>query len=140
VAVWLVMIVVNAAAAQAIVVAGGWNRRPSPRWTALSLPDWLSWLLVGAAVAGLAAGGDLGYGGRNLVVVAAVPFFFLGLAVVHGVVGRGPGRGFRLFGLYLLLVLMCAGVAPLIAAVGRVAAWAGLRRSGGAAGFGKGNE
>ncbi len=125
---WAVSMVVNAIVAQALLAARGWNQRPTPRWSALVLPDWISWFLVGAAAVALVSGGDLRYVALNLAVVLMVPFFFLGLGVIHTTVATLSARGPLLFGLYLLLGLFFLGVAPVIALIGIAEQWVGLRR------------
>ncbi len=124
---WVVMMAINGSLAQTIVTAKGWNKRPAPRLVTLSLPDWLSWLLVGAAFVGLVASGDVQYVARNVVIVALVPFFFLGLAVVHQLVPKTAGRGALLFAFYAILMLFFAGAATMVALLGLAEQWVGVR-------------
>ena len=46
---WLLMMTVNGVLGQGLLSRRGWALRPTPRWSELTLPDWMSWLLVGAA-------------------------------------------------------------------------------------------
>ena len=125
-AVWLIVTAANAALAQGVLVRFGWNRRPSPPFAAMVLPRWMSGALAVAALATLAPGG-IGSFGRNALIVATVPFLFLGLAVVHALLRRTAARGFILAGLYLLLALF-GWPAILIAGIGIMEQWVELRR------------
>ena len=135
-ATWVVTTAANVALAQAILVRAGRNLRPSPKLVDLELADWMSWLLVGsAAVAllGLLGSGDVRDFGRNLVMVSAVPYFFLGLAVVHGLARRFSFSGMMLVMFYLMLsyfILVAYGwaAAGVVAGIGMVEQWVGLRR------------
>lgn len=128
-AVWVTMMAINGVLAQSLLVRGGWNVRPSPQWSALKLPDWISWVLVGAALVGIAGDGDLRYLGRNLVVVFLVPYFFVGLAVVHGFVRKMPVPGLLLAGFYVILGLAFPGIGAAVAALGVIEEWVGVRGS-----------
>ena len=137
---WVTMIAVNGMLAQSLLVRGGWNVRPSPQWSDLSLPDWISFPLVAAALIGLVGDGDLRYLGRNLVLVFLVPYFFVGLAVVHGLARKMPASGVLLAGFYVILGLAFPGVGAAVAALGVIEEWVGVRRRVAVAPPGQGNE
>ncbi len=61
----------------------------------------------------------------SLVLIAA--YFFQGLAVAHGAVGKAGAKGAWLFGLYLLLFLMPQVVVLLTAATGYADTWVDFR-------------
>jgi hypothetical protein len=127
-ATWVLMMVVNSVFAQSLLTKRGWNLRPNPRWSDLALPQWMAWPLVGAAVVGLVAEGDVRFLARNLVVVFTVPYFFLGLAVIHALVRRLPSKTLVLTAFYLTLGLFFLFAAAVVAAVGMIEQWAGIRR------------
>ena len=137
---WVTMIAVNGVLAQSLLVRGGRNVRPSPQWSDLSLPDWISFPLVAAALIGLVGEGDLRYLGRNLVLVFLVPYFFVGLAVVHGLARKMPASGVLLAGFYVVLGFAFPGVGAAVAALGVVEEWVGVRRRFAVAPPGQGNE
>lgn len=139
-ATWVVMMVVNAVTAQAFLSRQGWNLRPSPKWSDLTLPDWMSWVLVASAVAALVSPGDAGYLARNLVLILAVPYFFLGLAVIHSLTRRLPSRGLLLTGFYVVLVIAFVAVSVAVAALGVIEQWGGVRRRFAGTGSTQGNE
>jgi hypothetical protein len=139
-AVWITMMAINGVLAQNVLTRGGWNVRPTPQWSALSLPGWISWALVGAALIGLVGDGDLRYLGRNLVLVFIVPYFFVGLAVVHGFARRMPAPGLLLAGFYVILGFAFPGMGAAVAALGVIEEWVGVRRTSPVAPPGQGNE
>lgn len=125
---WLAMIVLNAILAQVLLARRGWALRPTPRWSALTLPDWLTWPLVGAAAVALLASGDLSYLAHNLVVIIAAPYFFLGLAVVHQAVATTRARGVLLAAFYFALIIFFLLAATLVTGVGVAEQWVGVRQ------------
>lgn len=125
---WIIMIAVNGVAAQGLLGRKGWSVRPTPRWSALALPDWFSWVLVAAAVVALFADGDMRYVARNLVLILATPYFFVGLAVVHYLAARTAVKLLALVGFYMALGFAFPGVGAAVAALGVAEQWIGVRR------------
>ncbi len=125
---WLAVLAGNSLFAQAMLMRSGRNLRPRPSLDDFILPDWISWLLVGAAAMALIGSGELAYLGRNLAVVLATPFFVLGTVVVHFLARRAPGpRGVLLVAFYA--VVFISGLARLLAAgLGLIEQWVGIRR------------
>ena len=123
---WILMTAVNGALAQGILVRTGRNLRPSPRLTDLILPDWMSWLFVASAVMALLGPGEWEYTGRNLAFILAVPFFFLGLAVVHTLVRRVSFPG-PLMVIFYFMLIFSNWAAAAAAGLGMIEQWAGLR-------------
>jgi hypothetical protein len=123
---WMVMMAVNAALAQALAVRFGQNRRPSPDMAALILPEWLALVSALAAAAALAPG-QLGKIGLSLTAIAAVPFLFQGLAVIHVLARRYSAGGLLLFALYALL-FMLSGLVVVVVVLGLIEQWLGFRR------------
>lgn len=127
VASWVVMHLVNTAAGQSALVKSGHNQRPKVQYTAITLPDWCSWFLVMAGLMALLVPGDWSYLGRNLVIVALVPFFLLGLAVAHSFARRLAGGTLVLVSFYIVLVVL-SWATFLVAAIGILEQWIGLRK------------
>jgi hypothetical protein len=123
---WVVMVTVNAVVAQGLLVRIGHNRRPSPSYVGLDLPMWMSWPLVGAALMALVGPGQWEYVGRNLAMVLALPYFFLGLAVVHTAARRVSATTLLLVAFYLVMV-MSIWAALVVVGIGIVEQWFGLR-------------
>lgn len=117
----------NGALAQGLLSAADRAIRPAPDLGALELP---SWIATGGAVAALAAlvvGGEFGYVARNLVIVAAVPFFLQGLSVVH-VLARRTGGGTMLLAIFYVTLIVLGWIAVVLVLLGLVEQIAGLRR------------
>jgi hypothetical protein len=124
---WQLMIVVNAVIAQVLLARQDRAIRPTPTWSNIRLPDWLSWLIVTCAAVALVGSGDVAYLARNLVVCLAAPFFFVGLSVVHGLAARTGARGLFLVVFYLGLGLFFIIVGTLVVALGMITEWTGRR-------------
>ncbi len=124
---WLSMVALNAIFAQSILRRGNRNLRPGPSLTNLRLPDWISWMLVASAAIALLKVGDMEYLGRNMATVLAVPFFFLGLSVVHDF-ARHVGSPGALLAVFYLVMFFFGGALLVVAGVGIVEQWVGLRR------------
>lgn len=126
---WLAMAVVNAVAAQGVLVRLGRNRRPTPSYRGLELPLWLGVVLAAAAATGAIAGGDLGYVARSAVVVTLIPFALLGLATVHGWAAGRPNARLILVGVYGGLFLASAWAFIPVAGLGLVRFMTRFRRA-----------
>jgi hypothetical protein len=123
---WLVMTAVNGVLAQGALARFGLARRPAPDIAAMTLPRWPSALLAGGLLTAMVVSGDLGYLATNLVPVLTIPFFFVGLAVLHAVARRHAGRIVILVPAYLALLL--GWPILLVAACGIIDQWFGLRQ------------
>ncbi|TCS60131.1 DUF2232 domain-containing protein [Varunaivibrio sulfuroxidans] len=123
---WIVLVSVNAAAAQALLARGGKSIRPSPAYRDLILPGWFSWPLILAAVGALIGSGEIEYAGRQIVLLLSVAFFFLGLAVIHSLMRRVAFRGVLLALLYVVLVFS-GWFSMVVTGIGMIEQWAGLR-------------
>lgn len=125
---WVLTSAINGVLAQGLLVRMGHNLRPSPTYADLRLPEWSSWLLVAAAALALLGTGEWQALGRNLALIFAVPYFLLGLAVVHTFARRLKMPGFVLGTFYLILVLFALWAHLVVAGVGVVEQWEGIRR------------
>ena len=124
---WQLVIVANGVLAQRIVSRRGRAIRQTPAWSALELPDWLAWPLVGAAAISLVTSGDAQYLARNSAMILSVPYFFLGLTVVHALARRSAAKGLLLTVFYVVLVVFTLIVGAIVAGLGMIEQWAGLR-------------
>lgn len=120
---WLLMAAVNSVGAQGLLVRMGRNRRPSPAYRELWLPDWLGLVLVAAAAVGTLAGGDPGYVAVNVAAVSLVPFAFLGVAGIHRWAAGRPQARLILAVTYGLLILAFGWAAMAAAGLGLVRFW-----------------
>jgi hypothetical protein len=129
---WLTMVALNAVVAQSILTRTGNNLRPTPVYARINLPLWYSWPMVGvvaiALVSKILGTEELSYAAYNTTMVIAVPYFFLGLAVVHTLAKRLATPGLILFGVYgMIIVYLWSAV--VIVGVGITEQWIGLRGS-----------
>ncbi len=124
---WTLISIGNGALAQRLLVRLGRNARPSPELLNMYLPQFMLWPLAGGAVLAFFPG-DLGLTGTVVTALAAIPYFFLGLATIHVISHRLPGRGLALTGLYVLLLAM-GWPFLFIVGLGIVEHFANLRRT-----------
>ncbi len=123
---WLTIVVGNGLAAQAITRRLGRNVRPSFALAEFALPRWLLAPLI-ATLALTFFPGDAGFLGRTLAILLLVPYFFLGLALVHSFAARWRGRVGVLVAFYLALFFF-GWPALLVAALGVANQLMGLRK------------
>lgn len=127
IAVLMLLQVANGALAQGLLSAADRAIRPSPDLGALELPGWIATGAAAAALAALVIGGELGYFARNLVIVASVPFFLLGLSVVH-VLARKTGGGTMLLAVFYVTLIVLGWIAVVLVLLGLIEQVARLRQ------------
>jgi uncharacterized protein YybS (DUF2232 family) len=123
---WTFMLIVNGVLAQGVLSRFRRSLRPSPAFAALELPRWVG-LALAAAVGCALLPGQAGMVGQNAAIILFLPFFFLGLAVIHALSHRWPGRAFILVLLYLVIIVF-GWPAVIAAAVGIIEQWVRIRR------------
>jgi len=128
---WAIMVIANAAIAEALLAKAGRAIRPKPRYSAVELPGWYAgWTAGMAALALIAPWLDLGaptFVARNAALAMLVPFLLVGLAVIHVWSRRWPARMAILAGCYVVLLLF-GWPALLVAGLGFMEQWLLLRR------------
>ncbi len=129
VASWLIMNLFNALLAQGILKRFQQNYRPSPKIALMELPHWIPLAAVTAAAttAGMLLPDSVGYYGANLAIILFIPFFFIGLAVVHTMCRNKPAGPFLLILFYGMLIIFDRLII-FVAALGLIEQWVGLRR------------
>ncbi len=136
---WLMMVMINATIAQGVLSHMGHALRPSPRFSEIWLPSWPAIALAVAALAALTPGW-LGYVGQNALLVMAMPFLLVGLAVVHVASRRWPSSRIVILIIFYLLLFMLGWPALIVAALGFADQWLSLRQRLGAPGVRKEEE
>jgi hypothetical protein len=135
VASWTLGLLFNGTLAQGLLVRFGYNLRPTPEMADIRLPiAWIGVLLAALALSSLS--GPMGVFGKTLAAIAIVPYFLLGLGVIHGFLRSWKGRTAILilfYGFLLLwpLPMLVAGLGVL-SAVLRLRGGNDLNKSGGA--------
>ena len=102
---WMLMMVVNGALAQSLVARGGRNLRPSSAFADFEVPAVLMYAL-GAALVLSFLSGTPGFLGRTLVALITLPYFILGLAVIHRAARGMAARRPLLIATYFLIIVM----------------------------------
>ncbi|MEE2761293.1 MAG: DUF2232 domain-containing protein [Pseudomonadota bacterium] len=124
---WLIMVVINAALAQMLLTRGGKNLRSRVAYTQTAISEWYYWVFIAAAALSLLASGSVEYLTRNLAVILAAPFLFVGLGVIHCLARRVTAPGMALTAFYVVLILFSwAGI--IVAGLGFLEPWTRLNR------------
>ncbi|MFQ5984628.1 MAG: DUF2232 domain-containing protein [Alphaproteobacteria bacterium] len=124
---WVLMIAINGALAQGLLVRFGRNLRPSPAFADLQVPTWLAVAVVATGAVALTAEGAIGLVSRTLAILSALPFFFQGLAVVHALTRGWSARVVVLIVFYVLLIMFGWPVI-LVAGLGLAEQWLKIRQ------------
>ncbi len=124
---WVLMAIINSVLAQSILLKAGRNLRPAIPYSKISVPEWIYWGIVGAGTLALIGSGSFEYTGRNLAVVLAIPFFLVGLSVVHTLVRQLRSPGVALVAFYFFMVISSWAIF-VAAVIGFFEAWNQLRQ------------
>ena len=124
---WVLIMILNASLAQWAVRRFDLAVRPPIGLADVELPSWPLVVLGVLGVAAYLAEGQIGYVAMNLLPVAALAFFFAGLGVVHAVLRGRSSRPLLLIVFYTAM-LWQGWIAVLVAGLGVIERWAGIRR------------
>ena len=130
---WLVMLVINGVLGQGLVARFERNLRPSPDFAMLELPNWLTVLGAALLIGAILLPGTLGYFAKSAAFILALPFFLVGLSVIH-VAARRISAGTLLLVLFYLLMLLFGWPAVFVAFFGLIEQRAGFRQKWAGAG------
>ena len=111
--------------AQVILVRSGHTLRPTPDLTQIELPTFLIGLFAAALLLSLVPGPAAQLGGA-IMIALLVPYFLLGLAVIHAISRAWTARIIILGVFYILLIFAGWLVIP-ISLIGLLEPWVGLR-------------
>lgn len=126
---WLFMVFANGVLAQSLVARFNRNVRPSPDFSKMELPDWITYALAVAALVFLMTGsGTWEFFGRNLVLILCIPFFLLGLAVIHAFARVTVQPRWVLIPFYIFLIMFGGFAAMVVTGFGFVEQVIGIRR------------
>lgn len=105
VAAWMVVIAADGVVAEWLVTQFGLAVRPPIDIRRLSLPVWIGPILMVAGLAGaILREGTIGIVCLNSAIVLVVPFAFLGLALIHALLGRRSGGPALIAAVYVVLL------------------------------------
>jgi len=124
-AAWSLLTLANMAFAQRLLAGFGHNLRPSPDYDAMELPRPLLWVFLGAFVLSFIPG-EMAYFMGALVIALFVPYFLLGLAVIHAISRAWKAR-IAVLGLFYFLLLIFGWLALPVGILGMMDPWLTLR-------------
>lgn len=85
------------------LVKTGKAQRESLAVTVFAMPGWMLYLLFVAALASLIGSESMRFAGKACFTTLLLPYFFLGLAIIHRSSNQWPNRRFFLFFIYLMI-------------------------------------
>lgn len=136
---WLIMTMINAALAQGALMRFNRHLRPGMALADLELQSWVGYAFGIAVLVALVSPGLLGFVAANVAMVFGVAFVILGCAVVHAVMRRRQAAPFVLTVFYMMMAFL-GWPLLLVAGLGLVEHFTGLRRRLGGPGPGKEDE
>ncbi len=116
--------------AQGLLTRLGKNLRPTFDLIHLELPIWPIYAFGASAALGIFGPAEFKAIGIGCAIAFAVPFFFLGLTVIHTFARRFAGGILLLILVYGLLLFLTPWIGPILALVGFLERWLKLRRRG----------
>ncbi|MEQ9144519.1 MAG: DUF2232 domain-containing protein [Parvibaculaceae bacterium] len=122
---WSLLTLGNMWLAQFILSRSGHNLRPTPAYTEMELPKFLAGLLAGSVILSLIPGPSAQLGGA-IMIALLVPYFLLGLAVIHAISRAWTAR-IAILGVFYVLLIFTGWLVVPICLIGLAEPWAGLR-------------
>lgn len=100
---WVLALYVHAWITNRLLKYNEKNIRPEFAIGMFLPPNWLLTLLMLAAISSLFGSETLSFWGKSSLISLLLPYFLLGLAMMHQTTAHWPSRGFLLFFIYLLV-------------------------------------
>lgn len=116
----VLLVILNTAIAQKFLEMRQENIRPLGAFSNIALPSFYLWVFI--AVMGLSMVVFTGQLGANLLIVAAMPYFFIGLGLVHSWV-RHFNLGAFALGVFYLVMLAFGWLIVLVTLLGICEPW-----------------
>ena len=124
---WIFSTLIALIAAQALLQQHQWSLRPAFSLVEMRMPNWMVFVVAVAALAGALAPSPFNYVGTNVAIALSVPFFFVGLAVVHAWAASKRFNLLILIAVYLIIAIIPYLALPIIL-IGGVDQWADFRK------------
>lgn len=124
---WLTMLVINGALGQGVSSRLGWSVRPNPDFALMELPRWLPAIAAALLVGAIILPGTFGYFAGNAAMIISLPFFLIGLAVVH-LAAKRVSAGPLLLILFYVFMLFFGWPVVFVAFLGLIEQLAGIRQ------------
>lgn len=125
---WTLILIANAALAQGALARFGWALRPGMRMRDIDLPMGMHVALAGAIGAAAMLGGQLQFAALTAAIILSVPFFLVGVSIVHVLAGRMRSGWLFLTLFYVLLLITNAWFLAVVVVFGFIEHWVGARR------------
>ena len=103
---WLLLLLMNAVFAHAILTCNGMAIRPTPSYSTLKAPEWLNWALLGASTIALFKIHSMEFVGRNLVIIFAAPYFYIGMGLIHVILRQFTMPKLAMTAIYLIMLTL----------------------------------
>ena len=125
---WLLMTCINAVLAQVLAARAQMAIRPAPSFVTFMVAPWTLMLLLPSALGTAFLSGTPLFFAATALVMAAVPYMFQGLAVIHVLARRARTPAVPLTLFYAALLFFSWPLILGVVGLGLVEDWAGLRR------------
>jgi hypothetical protein len=122
---WIFVILLSVGLAQKLLERVGKNLRAPFALMEVRIPNWLIFAAAATGVVGIMAPAPYAYVGINLCILLCVPFFIVGLIIVHAYAASTRAKNLVLWTFYLFF----AWLLPLVAVLGVVDQWFDFRRN-----------
>ncbi len=122
---WSLLNLGNMWLAQVILERAGHNLRPTPTLLDIEYPPFLLALFLGALILSLIPGSAAQLGGA-IMIALLVPYFLLGLAVIHAISRAWTAR-IALLGVFYVLLIFTGWLIVPVCLIGLAEPWAALR-------------
>jgi hypothetical protein len=124
---WMFLVIISLVLAQMLLNQQKWNIRADFSLNELHIPNWLIFAVAMTGLAGASFPEPYDYIGLNLGIILGVPFFFVGLAIIHAYANLQKSPLWLVIPFYVLLSLFPALVV-FVALLGAVDQWVNFRR------------
>lgn len=100
---WVLLLYAHAAMANWVLKNAGQAIRPSLALATFDLPAWLLAALAGMGLLSILGDGELAFAASVLLIIFLLPYFLLGISLVHQRLQNWPSRTLALFVLYFFI-------------------------------------
>ena len=100
---WGILLYAHAWLANRLLIKRNLNFRPDFSVTPFIIPGWMLHLVAISALASLIGSESMSFLGKITVLSLMMPYFFLGISIMHAASKNMPSRGFLLFFVYFLI-------------------------------------
>lgn len=103
--VWAMLLLAHAWFVNNALVRKNIAKRPHLTITPFFIPYWLLALMSISALASLIGGESMRFLGKSTLLILLLPYFFLGISMLHEKIRDWPNKGFFMFFIYLSMIV-----------------------------------